>query len=113
MGYIYQADVYCDACGLVIIDSLPMDVKNSGDSDQYPQKADVAGQEADYPQHCADCREFFANPLTPDGYVYVKEILNNSGATCIDALPSALGEQARFYGFDYDSAAGWYSDEEF
>lgn len=84
MGYIYQADVYCDDCGLEIRKQLavsaptdPLD-HHSYDSDDYPKEARVEHEESDCPQHCGKCGEFLQNPLTSDGYRYVQSARRRS-----------------------------------
>ena len=61
MGYISQADVYCNDCGAAIRASLKSQGKapedemdhRSYDSDDYPKDADVEHNESDVPEHCA------------------------------------------------------------
>src|SRR5215467_10073467 len=87
MGYIYQADVYCEDCGEVIRKQLRADGKApedeldhySYDSDDFPKDADIEHEESDSPQHCAGCDKFLHNPLTSHGYRYVQEELNETG----------------------------------
>lgn len=43
---------------------------DSGDTNEYPQYAQ--SDEADCPQHCANCGEFLENDLTDEGVEYVK-----------------------------------------
>jgi hypothetical protein len=48
--------------------------ESSYDSDEWPKGPyGNGGGESDCPQHCGDCHEFLENPLTPDGYQYVRE----------------------------------------
>lgn len=133
MGYIFQADVYCDECGEAIRRNLaevaPEDSldHHSYDSDDYPKDASVEQEESDCPEHCADCHEFLHNPLTSEGYKYVQSALNEIPAgTSIAKLTAAghphLAEWASYYGFGYwtdedckddgrHETAGWYSNE--
>jgi hypothetical protein len=142
MGYIYQADTYCDDCGDNIRGKLhaqglaPEDIMDhsSYDSDDFPKDADVEYEEADAPQHCAQCHKFLRNPLTSDGYSYVQEKLNESGITGLGELHESnavLEDWGGWYGFRYWDAEdcaedcddyfqderkrtpGWYSDEAF
>ena len=119
MGYIYQADVYCDGCGGAICDRLklageapenPSD-EYSFDSDEYPKVADVENEESDTPQHCGQCHVFLENPLTSDGYKYVGEKLDRTGA----GLFEVESEWASFYGFEWfereDGSGYWNSRE--
>ena len=94
-AYIYCADIYCENCGKDIISFLDSRGKiDTGDSDDYPQGPySDGGGEADSPNHCgsyADCINalelpdfprvgmFLENPLTTDGYDYVKDKLSES-----------------------------------
>lgn len=80
--YIYQADLYCEDCGaeirseLTLAGKAPADPENeySYDSDDFP-KGPFPDGEADCPQHCGACDVFLENPLTSDGYAYVREML--------------------------------------
>ena len=133
MGYIYQADVYCDKCGEAIrrnlADTAPEDAldQRSYDSDDYPKDAPIEREESDIPEHCADCHECLNNPLTSEGYKYVQSALSEIPAgTSIAKLISTghphLAKWASYYGFTYwttedciddgrHSTAGWYSPE--
>ena len=76
MPYIYQADVWCDACGEKIRAELtaegkaPADLYNGHtyDSDDFPKYYN-SDEESDSPQNCAsgDCGgqygKFLENPL--------------------------------------------------
>ena len=73
--YVYQAALYCEACGedirarLVCSGAEPAD-----DSDSWPcGPYDHGGGESDSPQHCDACGLFLENPLTADGAAYVAE----------------------------------------
>jgi len=75
--YIYQADVYCDECGKEICQDFKESIKHPGytwyDSNEYPKgpySSDM--NESDCPQHCNGCEEFLENPLTEEGYWYVR-----------------------------------------
>lgn len=100
--YIYNADIYCEECGRAIRKRIrkegnaPKNPKDeySYDSGEYPKGPYTdGGGEADHPQHCGsgdECLDaiygedangnpephygkFLENPLTTDGYEYVKE----------------------------------------
>lgn len=82
--YIYNAAFLCEACGEALMSQLdkegkkPANVKDesSFDSDQYPKGPfDDGGGESDSPNHCDACREFLENPLTDDGYEYIRQLL--------------------------------------
>lgn len=138
MGYIYQADTYCNDCGGRIRSSLrgthpalcPEDEMDhySYDSDNYPKDADIEHEESDIPQHCAQCGDFLHNPLTSEGYKYVQDALNQipagtSIAKLINAGHEHLADWAGWYDFRYWDAEdcadgldpnrkpGWYSSE--
>ncbi len=72
--YIYNADIYCDDCGLARVAQARLEHRpDNGDSNDFPQGPyRNGGGEADCPQHCADCYKFLQNPLTDDGREYVK-----------------------------------------
>lgn len=78
-AYVYGADLYCADCGEDMLRDLswwPQDRRD--DSDQYPQGPYANGGGAgDFPKHCGDCGVFLENPLTSDGYEYVKEKLHD------------------------------------
>ena len=111
MAYIYQADVWCDECGKAIIEDLTSggkapddpDDQSSFDSDEFPKYFDAESNEADSPQNCADGKcaggygTFLRNPMTSDGYKYLKEMLDGRGET----LPDYAREWAEFYSFTY------------
>ena len=108
MGYIYQADVYCNDCGAAVCARLaaPENVadESSYDSDDYPKVADLENEESDIPEHCAACGTFLQNPLTSEGYEYVKDALTTH--------PSAITfGWAEVYGFTRDASGKWSSDE--
>lgn len=90
---VYQADVWCDACGKAIEERLraegkaPEDTLDEGsyDSDDYPKWGDD-DEESDCPQHCAAGAECLSptiingepygaimGTLTTEGREYVKD----------------------------------------
>ena len=82
MAYVYQADLYCEDCGNKIKQQLDAEGKSpespedeyTFDSDEYPKGPyGEGGGEADSPHHCAGCQKFLDNPLTSEGYNYVRE----------------------------------------
>ena len=74
--FIYQSDIYCESCGDDLVkDMTAADTEDTGDSDDFPQ-GPYRASEADSPQHCAHCRIFLENPLTGDGYEYVRKALD-------------------------------------
>jgi hypothetical protein len=78
-AYVYQAALYCAACGEKLKDfpSIAAEIRHAPeDSDSYPQGPySDGGGEADSPQHCDGCGVFLENPLTGDGTRYVNEKL--------------------------------------
>ncbi len=78
-SYIFQSALYCEDCGEDIRNGLteageaPADIddESSYDSDKFPKGPYNPG-EADSPQHCDCCRVFLENPLTAEGYDYVR-----------------------------------------
>lgn len=140
MGFIYDADTYCDDCGDIIRGELhaqgkaPEDVMDhsSYDSDEFPKDADIEHEESDTPTYCAQCGKFLHNPLTSYGYAYVQSALDEIPAgKSVSALRNAghpyLADWASCYNFRYFDAEdvadamnpekyptpGWYSDEAF
>src|ERR1700735_3099725 len=120
--YFYCADVYCEECADKIKAAIaadggkPSDAEDekSFDSDEWP-KGPYSDQESDCAEHCAYCHVFFENPLTSEGYCYVREKL--------DAVGQELGDNevlegwASYYGFEWydneDASGGhWASREE-
>lgn len=81
MAYAYNAEMICDACAAKIKDELDENgIEDTGDTNDYPQ-SDCGNDEADCPQHCADCSEFLENGLTSEGYAYVREAIREHHAT--------------------------------
>lgn len=73
------------------------------DSDNFPKGPDGdGGGEADTAQTCDHCHTFLENPLTPDGYRSVQEMLNKHGAV----LPDHAKEWAEFYNFEFHKQIG-------
>lgn len=113
MAFIYAADLYCDECGEAIQEGLdakglsPADPHDeySYNSDEYPKCA-RDDDESDCPQHCGsgpDCYSaevlpdghkvgyFFRNPLTSDGYEYVREaVADDRAAGRLDSVACLL-----------------------
>lgn len=67
--YCYQAALICADCARPIC----ADLAHDEDSDYYPQGPyGNGGGESDSPEHCDMCGEFLMNPLTDEGYRFVK-----------------------------------------
>ena len=91
-AWIFQADVYCDDCARELIAECKG--SDTGDSDDYPQGPyPDGGGEADCPQHCGSCGVFLENPLTGEGYEYVRTH---------DVVSPVTDEWRAFYGIDDD-----------
>lgn len=95
--YIYKADTWCDDCAVGIKASLPERPLGDYDSDDYP-KGPFDPEESDSPQHCAGCQVFLENPLTSDGYKYVRESIEEA-----IVANSVTAEWFEFYGFSIES----------
>lgn len=96
--YIYQAALVCEDCGEKIKRQLDArGIKDTGDSDAYPQGPyPDGGGEADTAQHCDACHVFLENRLTNYGAEDVKERI----AEAIKEgkyNPVSLGTWADFY----------------
>jgi hypothetical protein len=113
MGYIYNADMFCDDCGEEIENdflrdarravglvtpvgfaygdddfelSFDPDDEGSYDSEEYP-KHYSSGAESDCPQHCGECGVFLENDLTTDGADYVRNAVREDLASgCDDSI---------------------------
>jgi hypothetical protein len=93
LEYVYRADLYCSDCGqqirarLIAEGFAPAnpDDEYSYDSGEFP-KGPYSVSEADSPQYCASCGEFLENPLTTDGYDYVREAIAGRELPLSDVL---------------------------
>ena len=93
IAYVFQAALLCEKCG----EKAKCDYSHNADNADtyfYPQGpyADGGG-EADCPQHCDACGVFLENPLTTDGYAFVKNTIN----TCGESFTPAITEWSLFY----------------
>ena len=93
--YIYKANIYCEDCAFdhdsclyikwfgetqatIEKDVSQRLIADTGDSDNFPQGPYAnGGGESDTPQHCATCGLFLENPLTSNGYDYVKQAIHD------------------------------------
>lgn len=85
-AYVYQAAMLCEACARDVMrdaDANPeLDALDKEMSDRHPQGPySDGGGEADTPQHCDHCSAFLRNPLTQDGYAYVRELVAEHDAS--------------------------------
>jgi hypothetical protein len=136
-AYIFQADTYCAECAGSIKRQIAAaggkpartDDESTFDSDVWPKGPyPDGGGEADTPQHCGnpECRTFLENPLTGDGYEYVRELIadhvNGEGPgdydtlnqwiqfyeiplwVCMEYLPGCLPDGGPRVYFDAESA---------
>lgn len=102
-AYIYQADIYCKKCAKKINRELGEKDRDLGiwtSSDEGPKGPyEDGGGESDCPQHCARCCIFLENPLTADGYKYVKDALFEAESNG-EKIDGALKTWKEFYGPD-------------
>jgi hypothetical protein len=99
-AYIFQADIYCSDCARNIREMLPLDARASDDSDSYPQGPYAnGGGESDVPEHCAECGTFLENPLTSEGYDYLR---NECRSGPIDGYNDTVKEWLAYYDIDAD-----------
>jgi len=91
--FIFAADMHCEDCGnairkdLIVEGLAPADPddEHTYDSDDYPKGPyPDGGGEADYPGHCGSCGVFLMNPLTGDGYEYLRAQADMAGAIVRD-----------------------------
>ena len=105
-AYVYRAALLCKDCGdklkreLAAQGKAPRDPADeySYDSDDFPKGPYAnGGGEADTPQHCDLCYLFLENPLTSDGYNYVREAI----ATVVSRRGEnqAVREWKNYYGY--------------
>jgi hypothetical protein len=91
MAYVYNADIYCDDCGQLIIDDLNKEgLDDEGDSDGYPQPCDDDA-ESDSPQHCGNLNCVNAVTL-PDGSKIGCLIGTNLTAVGVEYVKQAVKE---------------------
>lgn len=92
-AFIYCADLICTGCAEAVKEDVtnagfaPADPDNesSYDSDQFPKGPySDGGGEADTPQHCGHCGAFLENPLTPDGYEWLRTECERAGVLVPD-----------------------------
>ena len=91
-AFIYQAALVCEDCGERIRREIEEEsgssqqlLETGTDSDGYPQGPyPDGGGEADSPQHCDQCGVFLENPLTGDGYAYLRAQCEQAGAIVCD-----------------------------
>jgi hypothetical protein len=97
--YSYNAALYCEWCGAGICDQLDDEgVEDDGDFETYPQgPISDGGGESDCPNHCDGCHGFLENPLTTEGYAYVKEAIS-AHATTGRGNAKVIAEWKEFYG---------------
>lgn len=106
-AYIYQADCYCRSCGEKIKEQLiasgaageiNINDERSYDSGDFPKGPyGDGGGESDCPQHCGACFCFLENPLTSEGYQYVRDQANDK-----TSHSSTIKEWLDFYEIDLD-----------
>lgn len=102
--YIYQAALYCKACG----EALRADITAEGkapaadsdyESDEYPCGPTEEG-ESDTPSHCDACGVFLETTLTSEGKAYVIAAVRAARAVGAEGRVS-LTTWAPYYDLDY------------
>jgi hypothetical protein len=83
-AYIYQSALLCETCAVKELhrirpvadgEAMPGTLYG-GDSDKAPYgPLPDGGGESDCPEHCDHCGVFLENPLTSDGYAYVRSAI--------------------------------------
>lgn len=110
-AYIFQAALYCETCGEKIRAKLtkqgkaPADPDNEHtyDSDDFPKGPySDGGGEADVPENCDACHLFLENPLTMDGYEYVRGMAQEEMET-EGKLQPVVKEWLEFYGINSEN----------
>ena len=105
-AYIYQADMWCAGCGERIRREIteqggaPANPEDEAayDSGDFPKGPyDDGGGESDAPSNCAGCGVFLENPLTAEGYEYLRGMLLE-GVESGGVWSGPLEEWAGFYG---------------
>ena len=107
-AYVYQAALLCEACGVAKREALTAEGhgvadaedESSYDSDDFPKGPySDGGGESDSPQHCDHCQAFLENPLTVDGFRYVREAVREWLPECAETHGGkAVAVWAEFYG---------------
>jgi hypothetical protein len=96
-AYLYRSALYCEDCAQQIKDALGYRFEGVSeydyDSDEYPKGPfSDGGGESDTPGHCDRCGVFLENPLTSDGYTYVRQAVSEATGN-----PEVLREWREFY----------------
>ncbi len=84
-AYIFQAALLCSSCANERRAKLHPELLALADADNNSDMAPQGpflngGGESDKPEYCSDCGEFLENPLTSEGYAYVRELVNDRGS---------------------------------
>ena len=99
---IYTGNVYCEACGIAIRQKLtaegkaPADVANefSYESTDFP-KGPYEELFSRRPCHCVECKQFLQNPLTEDGWEFVRAMVAENNAK--GRISTAIIQWENFY----------------
>jgi len=103
-AYIFRAALLCEDCAQHVREGLHVELlalaDQDGNSDMAPQGpyADGGG-EADAPQHCDHCGTFLQNPLTSEGYDYVRDMASDK-----TSHSSVVSEWVAFYEIDEETS---------
>ena len=108
---VYRGDIYCPDCASEIEVEPSARKYEPEDSDHVPQPVFADQDEADSPQHCADCKVFLENSLTQDGRAYVIERIRDHIADPEDGDRDILLEWAEFYDISAEELIRGEADE--
>ena len=115
--FIYQADVFCDDCGLAIRAAIAAEGKapenpddeHSYDSDEFPKGPYPDDEESDSPQHCGNGESCFNAVELPSGHkigMLLSTSLTDEGVRYLKEAIEEGGEVAEFWQQEF-SAAGY------
>jgi hypothetical protein len=98
-AYVYCAAMYCEECAMLIRQELSeAGGVDHQDTDTWPQGPyDDGGGEADSPQHCDTCQVFLENPLTTEGYEYVREAIEEESGAVIEQWHDFYGGDTELF----------------
>lgn len=81
-AWIYQSALLCEDCAIgrrvKLSHAIVTRADEEGDSDLAPQgPVPDGGGESDCPAHCDYCGLHLENPLTSEGYEYIRDMASN------------------------------------
>lgn len=101
-AYIYQGALLCEECALSYREQICCQgvTPNYEDSERWPVGPySNGGGESNSPCHCDHCGVFLENPLTTDGYEYVREAVSDA-LTSPGWLGPTIASWTSFYGME-------------